>query len=100
MPPLHLTDAEHLKRVLLDPLVEVLRAEMRQAVRPLVNEISEMRQRERLRDQRFDRLEQRLGSLERFKVKVAAVCSGVAVAAGILWSMLLDWIRSHLPKGH
>jgi hypothetical protein len=100
MPPLHLTDAEHLKRLVLDPLVEVLRAEMRQAVRPLVNEIAELRQRERLQDQRMDQLEQRLGNLERFKLKIAAVCSGIAVAAGCVWRMLLDWIRAHLPRGH
>jgi hypothetical protein len=100
MSPLHLTDAEHLKRVVLDPLVEVLRAEMRQAVRPLVNELAEMRHREKIRDQRIDQIEQRLGMLERFKLKIAAVCSGVAVAAGVLWRMVLDWVRSHLPKGH
>lgn len=61
MSPLHLTDAEHLKRVVLDPLVEVLRAEMRQAVRPLVNELAEMRHREKVRDQRIDQIEQRAG---------------------------------------
>lgn len=100
MPPLHLTDAEQLKRLVLDPLVEVLRAEMRQAVRPLVNEIAELRHREKLRELRFDQIEQRLSVLERFKLRIAAVCSGVAVAAGILWRVVQDWIRSHLPKGH
>jgi hypothetical protein len=100
MSPLHLTDAEHLKRLVLDPLVEVLRAEMRQAVRPLVAEVAELRHRERLRDQRIDQIEQRVSMLERFKLRIAAVCSGVAVAAGILWRMVLDWVRSHLLKGH
>jgi hypothetical protein len=48
----------------------------------------------------MDQLEQRLGNLERFKLKIAAVCSGIAVAAGCVWRMLLDWIRAHLPRGH
>jgi len=99
MPPLQLTDAEHLKRLVLDPLVEVLRAEMRQAVRPLVSEMAELRQRDRLHHERMDQIEQRIGNLERFKLKIAAVCSGIAVAAGIVWRMLLDWFRSHLPRG-
>lgn len=100
MPPLHLTDAEQLKRLLLDPLIEVLRAEMRQAVRPLVNDLAELRHRERVRDQQINQIEQRLSTLERFKLKIAAVCSGVAVGAGVVWRMVLDWIRSHLPGGH
>jgi predicted GTPase len=100
MPPLHLTDAEQLKRLLLDPLIEVLRAEMRQAVRPLVNDLAELRHREKVREQQINQIEQRLSTLERFKLKIAAVCSGVAVAAGVVWRMVLDWIKSHLPRGH
>jgi len=98
MPPLDLTDAERLKQVVLDPLAAVLRSEMRNAVRPLIDELAALRTNETRQDQRLEQLEQRLTAVEKFKVRIATVCSGIAVAAGILWRVIQDWVRAHLPK--
>jgi hypothetical protein len=100
MPPLDLTDADHLKQVVVDPLIAALRAEMRDALRPLVEQIASLALSDGRHERRIEQIEQRLSGIERFKMKIAGVCSGIAVIAGIGWRMALDWIRSHLPRLH
>jgi hypothetical protein len=100
MPRLDLTDAEQLKKVVVDPLIATLRVEMRQSVRPLVEGMLELRQTQALQHDRIEEIEKRLSAIERFKMRIVTVSSGIAVAAGILWRIVLDWIRGHLPKGN
>src|SRR5580658_2827358 len=85
MPRLDLTDAEQLKKLVVEPLIEALRAEMRQAVRPLIEEIARIRRQQGERDERVDAIEKRLAVVERFRVRIATVCSGIAIVAGVAW---------------
>lgn len=98
MPRLDLTDAEHLKKVVVEPLIAALRAEMRQSMRPLVEELNGLRHGETAQNQRLDDIEQRLTAIERFKIKIATISSGIALTTGIAWRMVLDWIRSRIAK--
>ncbi len=100
MPPLDLTDAEKLKEIVVDPLVSALRSEMRESMPPLIEDVSRLRQSQRGQQERIDQIDIRLGAIERFKLKIAAVCSGIAVVTGIIWRTLLDWAKAHLPKPH
>ncbi|MDP9175423.1 MAG: hypothetical protein M3O30_16395 [Planctomycetota bacterium] len=100
MPPLGLTDAERLKQLIVDPVIGALRTEMRELTRPLVDEITNLRQADTLQNARLETIESRLTTLERFKVKIAAVCSTIALITGIAWRMLLDWAKEKLSKGH
>jgi hypothetical protein len=100
MPPLDLTDAEKLKEIVVDPLVSALRSEMRESMHPLIEDVSRLRQSQRGQQERIDQIDIRLGAIERFKLKIAAVCSGIAVVTGIIWRTLLDWAKAHLPKPH
>jgi hypothetical protein len=96
--PLDLTEAGQLKTLIVDPVVDALRFEMRAAAQPLVEELSHLRQGQGDHQQRLDQLDQRVGAVERFKMRIAAVCSGIAIVTGMGWRMALDWIRSHLSK--
>jgi hypothetical protein len=101
MPRLDLTDAEQLKKVVVDPLIAMLRVEMRQSVRPLVEEMVVLRQGQSQQHQKIEEIERRLSAIERFKMRIVTVCSGIAVLAGIIWSAVLDWVRGHFfSKGH
>jgi hypothetical protein len=100
MPPLDITDAEHLKRVVVDPVIEALRAEMREGLRPVMDELAQMKKREHERDLRMDILDGRLGRIEQFKTRIAAVCSGVAVVAGVGWRVVSDWVGNYFLRGH
>ncbi len=98
MPPLGLTDAEHLKQLIVEPLIEALRSEMRETICPLVERLNELSEHDHLQQQRLLALENRIGGVEQFKMKIAAVCSGIAIAAGIVSRTLLDWARSNVLK--
>ena len=98
MPPLDLTDAAQLKKVVVEPLIEALRAEMRQAVRPLMEDMARLRRQGAEQDERVDGIERRLAAVERFKVRIAAVCSGIAILAGVVWRIVLDWARGKITK--
>ncbi|MGD1275690.1 MAG: hypothetical protein ABR964_00530 [Tepidisphaeraceae bacterium] len=100
MPRLDLLEAQRLKKVVVDPLLAALRAEMRQNLGPLVEEMSALRHHEARQDQRLEQIEQRLGAVERFKLRIVTVCSAIAVVTGIVWRTVLDWIRQHFPKDH
>jgi hypothetical protein len=100
MPPLDLTDAEHLKRVVVEPVVAALRAEMRESLRPIVDELSAIQRRDIVRERRFETLERRIGAVERFKARIAAVCAGVAVVAGVAWRLISDRVGNFFLKGH
>lgn len=98
MPRLDLTDAEQLKKVVVEPLIEALRTEMRQTVRPLMEEITKLRRHDLDQDQRMEGIERRLAVVERFKLRIVTVCSGVAIVTGIVWRTVLDWVRGKLAK--
>lgn len=98
MPRLDLTDAEQLKKVVVEPLIEALRVEMRQSVRPLIEEISHLRRHDAEQDERVETVERRLAVVERFKVRIAAVCSGIAIVTGVTWRTVLEWVRAKLAK--
>ena len=98
MPRLDLTDAEQLKKVVVEPLIEALRVETRQALRPLIQEITSLRRHDADQDLRVESVERRLDVVERFKVRIAAVCSGIAIVTGMTWRTVLDWARTKLAK--
>lgn len=98
MPPLNLLDADRLKQVVIEPLIAALRAEMRAALRPLMDELADLREREHKREQRIDRLEQRLGHVERFKFRLMTMCSSIAIVVGIAWHFFIDWARNRISK--
>ncbi len=100
MPPLDLMDAEHLKRVVVDPVIAALRAEMREAVRAVIDELNRLRQSSIERDHRVESIERRLSGVESFKSRIVAVCGGVAVVAGVVWRVLSDWIGNYFFSGH
>jgi hypothetical protein len=98
MPRLDLTDAEQLRKVVIDPLIEALRTEMRQTVGPLLEEMARLRRHDEDQDQRVEVIEHRLAAVERFKLRIATVCSGIAIMAGIVWRTILDWARRKLTR--
>ncbi|MGA3068537.1 MAG: hypothetical protein ABSF29_16975, partial [Tepidisphaeraceae bacterium] len=49
-------------------------------------------------DLRVESVERRLDVVERFKVRIAAVCSGIAIVTGMTWRTVLDWARTKLTK--
>jgi hypothetical protein len=98
MPRLDLTDAEQLKKLVVEPLIEALRAEMRQAMRPVMEEMARLRKHGAEQDSRVDQIERRLAVVEGFKIRIAAVCSGIAILAGVVWRGVLDWARGKLNK--
>jgi hypothetical protein len=97
MPPLHLTHAEQLKTLIVDPVINALRLEMRQAVTPIVSDLKTLHEKQSGHDQQIQQLSARVAAIEKFKAKIAAICSAIAILAGVVWRMLLDWLRSHLP---
>jgi CHASE3 domain sensor protein len=105
MPPLDLTDAERLRQIVVDPLITAVRAEgkasaaeIRQLIQPIADEQNRLRRREIQQNHRLEQIEQRLSALERFKLKIAAVCTAIAVVAGVAWRMAQDWFRQHFLK--
>jgi hypothetical protein len=100
MSPLDLTDAEQLKRVVVEPLIAALRAEMREAMQPVLHELAQVRQRGTERDEQVASIEKRLHRIERLKTRIAGVCSVVALIVGVAWQILSEWIGSYFYRGH
>jgi hypothetical protein len=98
MPPLNLGDAENLRQLVVDPLVAALRAEMREALRPLIDDISALRHQESVQVARLDRIDQRLTAIEKFKARIAAVSGAIALVAGFAWSAAADYLKSRISK--
>jgi hypothetical protein len=98
MPRLDLTDAAQLKKVVIEPLIEALRNEMRENIRPLIDEVSSLRRHDTDQDERVEAIERRLAVVERFKLRIAAVCSGIAIVTGVTWRTVLDWAKEKLAK--
>jgi CHASE3 domain sensor protein len=105
MPPLDLTDAERLRQVVVEPLISAVRseiktsaAEIRQLIQPIADEQNRLKRQELHQNRRLDQIEQRLGALERFKLKIAAVSTAIAVVTGVAWRMVQDWFRQHFLK--
>jgi len=96
--PLNLNDAERMKELVVDPVVIALRAEMRQALSPLASGLAELHRRNDATVRRLDSLDQRLGVVERFKLKIAAVCSLIAMLAGLGWRVAQDRFYRFLAK--
>jgi len=96
--PLDLNDAERMKELVVDPLVAALRAEMRQSLSPLVSGLAALGRRNNATAQRLDSLDQRLGAIERFKLKIAAVCSLIAMLAGVGWRVAQDKFYRFLSR--
>jgi hypothetical protein len=98
MPPLNLDDAENLRQIVVEPLVTALRAEMREALRPLIDDIAALRQHESNLCTRTDQIETRVTAIEKFKTRIAAVSAAIALVAGLAWSAVADYLKSRLTK--
>jgi hypothetical protein len=89
-----------LKQVVIEPLIAALRSEMREALRPLMDQLADLSQREHKRDKRIDQIEQRLSHVERFKFKLVTICSSIALVVGVVWHIFIDWARNRISKSH
>jgi len=94
--PLDLTDAEQIKDLVVDPVVTALRAEMRQSLSPLASGLADLHRRNDATVRRLDGLDQRIGAVEQFKL--AAVCSLIAMLAGVGWHIAQDRVYRYFVR--
>lgn len=96
--PLDLNDAERIRELVVDPVVMALRAEMRQSLSPLATGLADLDRRSVVSARKLDGLDQRVNAIECFKLKIAAVCSLIAVLAGVGWRIAQDRVLRYFAR--
>ncbi len=98
MPPLDLDDGKTIRTVIVEPVVEALRAEVLRILQPAMQRIHVLESQQRIGSVQIAGLGERVGGLEKYKMRVAAVCSTVAVLVGIAWRIVQDKITRLLTR--
>ena len=100
MPPLDLTDAEHLKRVVVEPVVAALARRCGNRCGQSLTSCRQSSAETSFASGGLNRWNGAFGAVEQFKARIAAVCAGVAVVAGVAWRLIADRVGNFFLKGH
>ena len=91
MPPLTSDQLDAIRRLLLDPLRDVIKAEVHAKLDTLSASVDRLADELRTQtDHRIAPLEREMARQKRFRRRLATIYGGVALVLSVAWSMLRD----------